>query len=195
MTLFFAGQGTTANALSWVFWLLAKYPDIQESLREEIARVIGQRPASFGDVPHLPLATRIISEALRLYPPVWTMGREALEDIALGGNAVKKGTLVLASQWIIHRDPRWFTEPDAFRPERWTDEFQKGLPRFAYFPFGGGARSCIGENFAWTELLLILSTVVGRWRLTMTPESQDTQPFARISLGQDKPVRLSLSRP
>jgi cytochrome P450 len=122
------------------------------------------------------------------------MGREALEDIELGGNPIPKGTLVLASQWVIQRDARWFPAPLEFRPERWTDEFRGALPRFAYFPFGGGARSCIGENFAWTEMVLVLATVASRWRLSMTPESEAIQPFPRISLGQDRPVRLRLDR-
>lgn len=194
MTLFFAGQGTTANGLSWVFWLLARHPEAQDLLHTEIRRVVGDRPAAFTDVPDLKLAGRIISEALRLYPPVWTMGREALEDIELGGNPIPKGTLVLASQWVIQRDARWFPAPLEFRPERWTDEFRGALPRFAYFPFGGGARSCIGENFAWTEMVLVLATVASRWRLSMTPESEAIQPFPRISLGQDRPVRLRLDR-
>jgi cytochrome P450 len=194
MTLFFAGQGTTANALGWVFWLLAKHPGIQETLHGELARVLGGRPAAFADVPNLAFAGQIITEAMRLFPPVWTMGREATEDIQLGGNPVRKGTLVLASQWVIHRDARWFDEPTEFRPERWTDEFRGRLPRFAYFPFGGGARSCIGENFAWAEMILVLATIAGAWRLSITAEAAGILPRPKISLGPDRPVFLRLNR-
>ena len=195
MTLFFAGQETTANALSWTWWLLAQHPDVQAALSAELARVVGDRDPAFSDVPQLPFAMQVVTEALRLYPPVWTLGRDVLMDLELGGHSVTKGSLVLASQWVIQRDSRWFPDPDTFRPERWTSEFRGQLPRFAYFPFGGGARSCIGENFAWTEMVLVLATIARRWRLTMTPESRGIHPFPRISLGSDRPIRLQLNRP
>jgi cytochrome P450 len=194
MTLFFAGHGTTANALGWVFWLLAKHPEIQAALHGELARLLGGRLPAFADVPNLTYAGQIVTEAMRLYPPVWTMGRATTEKIELGGIPVRKGTLVLASQWVLHRDPRWFAEPAAFKPERWTDAFRAELPRFAYFPFGGGARSCIGENFAWAEMILILATIAGRWKLSMTPESVGLGPRPKITLGQDRPVSLRLER-
>jgi cytochrome P450 len=195
MTLFFAGQETTANALSWIWWLLAQDPEAQAALKAELARVLGAREPSFSDVPHLIFTGQIVSEALRLYPPVWTMGRSALADIALGGHAIRKGSLVLASQWVIQRDSRWFPDPAAFRPSRWTSEFRGQLPRFAFFPFGGGARSCIGEHFAWTELVLVVATIARQWRPSLTPEARDIQPFPRISLCSDRPVRLRLDRP
>jgi cytochrome P450 len=195
MTLFFAGQETTANALSWIWWLLAQHPGAQSALAAELGHVLGAREPSFSDIPQLTYTNQVVSEALRLYPPVWTMGRVALADIALRGRPVRKGSLVLASQWLIHRDPRWFPEPAAFRPDRWTPEFRGQLPRFAYFPFGGGARSCIGENFAWTELALVVATIARRWRPSMTTEARGILPFPRISLGPDRPVRLRLERP
>lgn len=194
MTLFFAGQGTTASALGWALWLLAKNPEVQTALRTELIHAVGSRAPAFADIANLPFLAQIIREVLRLYPPVWTMGRQALEDLYLGGNIVRKGTLVLSSQWIVQRDERWYEAPQEFRPKRWTNEFQASLPRFAYFPFGGGARSCIGENFAWAELTLILATIVGGWRLTMEPESAHLLPYPRISLGHDGPVRLRLDR-
>jgi cytochrome P450 len=195
MTLFFAGQETTANALSWVWWLLAQHPEARAALAAELDRVVGARDPAFSDVPQLTFTTQVVTEALRLYPPVWTMGRDVIEDLELGGHPVAKGSLVLASQWVVHRDSRWFPEPDLFKPERWTAEFRSQLPRFAYFPFGGGARSCIGENFAWTEMVLVVATIARKWRMTMTPESRGIQPFPRISLGSDLPIRLRLDRP
>jgi cytochrome P450 len=194
MTLFFAGQGTTANALCWVFWLLAGHPEVEAALLREIGFVLGGRSPAFADVPNLAYAGQVVTEAMRLFPPVWTMGREALVDVQLGGHMVRRGTLVLASQWIIHRDPRFFEDPQAFRPERWTDDFRKALPRFAYFPFGGGARSCIGENFAWAEMVLVLATIAGRWKLAMTPEASGIRPRPKISLGPDRPLRLRAER-
>ncbi len=194
MTLFFAGQGTTANALSWVLWLLARHPGVQSALHQEIERVLAGRVPAFADVPSLAYAGQIVTEAMRLYPPVWTMGRETTEDIELGGTPLRKGTLVLASQWVIHRDPRWYDEPAAFNPARWTDAFRGGLPRFAYFPFGGGARSCIGENFAWAEMILVLATLAAKWNLAMTAEADGLRPKPKISLGPDRPVLLRLNR-
>jgi len=122
------------------------------------------------------------------------MGREATEDIELGGHPVRKGTLVLASQWVVHHDPRWYDDPLAFIPGRWTDAFRGGLPRFAYFPFGGGARSCVGENFAWAEMILVLATIAAKWKLTLTPEAEGIRPRPKISLGPDRPVLLRLNR-
>jgi cytochrome P450 len=194
MTLFFAGQETTANALTWIWWLLATHPAVEEGLHGELARVLGGRAATFGDVAQLPYANQIVSEAMRLYPPVWTMGRQALADLDFGGAVAPKGSLILAPQWLLHHDPRWFSEPAQFQPERWTPAFRSMLPRFAYFPFGGGARSCIGENFAWTEIVLVVAALAQRWRFRATPQTAAVRPFPRITLCPDRPVSLKLEQ-
>jgi cytochrome P450 len=193
MTLFFAGQETAANALTWTWWLLATHPAAEAALHAELGRVLAGRDPVFADVAQLPYTNQIVSEALRLYPPVWSMGRQALADLELGGRTVPSGSLILAPQWLLHRDARWFAEPTTFRPERWTPEFRAALPRFAYFPFGGGPRSCIGEGLAWTEIILVVATLAQRWRFEAGPEGRQIRPTPRISLGPDRPVRLTLS--
>jgi len=192
MTLFFAGQETTANVLIWIWWLLAKHPGVEARLHAELDQVLGSRDAGFEDVPLLPYTSQIVSETLRLYPPVWTMGRQALADLDLGGSVVPQGALILASQWLLDHDPRWFPRPGEFQPERWTPEFRGALPRFAYFPFGGGPRSCIGESFAWTDIVLVVATLATRWRFRVPAGAPEVRPFPRISLGPDRPVRLTL---
>lgn len=194
MTLFFAGHETTANALTWTLWLLASHPEVETALHAELAQVLGARAPAFEDVPQLPFTEQIVREVLRLYPPVWAIGRRALEDLTFNGIAVPRDSLILASQWVSHRDARWYPEPDTFRPQRWTPAFRAALPRFAYFPFGGGPRSCIGENFAWTELVLIVATLAQQWRFSVTPQTGKVRPHARITLHPDREVRLRLHR-
>jgi cytochrome P450 len=194
MTLFFAGHETTANALTWSFWLLARHPEIERELHTKLQRVLEGRPPTFADVPQLVFTEQIIREVLRLYPPVWAIGRRTLENLTFNGLSVPGGTLVVASQWIAHRDPRWFPEPDAFRPARWTSDFRAVLPRFAYFPFGGGPRSCLGENFAWTELILVIATLAQRWRFIEAPGAKPLRPHARITLHPNRQVSLGVLR-
>jgi len=116
------------------------------------------------DVPKLEWTRAVISESMRLFPPAWTIGRRVLEDHAIGSHTVEKGALVIMSQWVVHRDPRWWSESEAFKPERWLAPTDR--PKYAYFPFGGGSRVCIGEAFAWTEAILLLATIAQRWRFT-----------------------------
>jgi cytochrome P450 len=169
VTLFVAGHETTANALSWTQWLLAAHPQISARLEDELERVLGDRLPGAGDVPRLPYCAHIIDEAMRLMPPAWIIGREALADIDLGACTVARGTTVLMSQWVVHRDPRWYSDPASFRPERWADGLAERLPPFAYFPFGGGPRHCIGAGFARMEMVLLLATMAGRHRLELAP--------------------------
>jgi cytochrome P450 len=169
VTLFVAGHETTANALSWTQWLLAAHPQQQERLEDELDRVLGGRPPGALDVPLLPYCAQVIDEAMRLMPPAWVIGREALSDIDLGPCTVRRGTTVLMSQWVVHRDARWFADPAAFRPERWADGLAARLPAFAYFPFGGGPRHCIGAGFARMEMVLLLATMAARHRLALAP--------------------------
>lgn len=163
MTIFLAGHETTANAMAWTWHLLGGAPDVTAHLHEEIDRVTGGRIPTVEDVPKLAYARAIIAESMRLYPPAWTMGRKALEAHTIGGYQIEPNALVLTSQWVVHRDPRWWPEAEAFRPERWLESGigdqgsgTRARPKFAYFPFGGGARLCIGESFAWTEAILSL---------------------------------------
>ncbi|QDV36390.1 cytochrome P450 [Tautonia plasticadhaerens] len=166
VTLFLAGHETTALALTYALVLLAGHPDAQERLAAEVDEVLGDRPATTGDVPELRYTGWVVREAMRLYPPAWMIGREALADCEFGGHHVAAGTQLLMAQWVVHRDPRWFDEPEDFRPERWDGELERRLSRGAYFPFGDGPRICIGQHFAMLEAVLVLATVVRRYRLS-----------------------------
>jgi cytochrome P450 len=177
MTIFLAGYETTANAMAWTWHLLGASPPVKEKLHDEIRRVLGARPPTVEDVNKLEYTRSVIAESMRLYPPAWTMGRRALEPHQIGGYDIEKDALVLTSQWVVHHDPRWWPDPLAFRPERWLPEARR--PRFAYFPFGGGARLCIGESFAWTEAILLLAAIAQRW--SFTPVTPPT-PEPRITL-------------
>jgi cytochrome P450 len=164
MTIFLAGHETTANALIWSWWLLARHPAAEARLHAELAAVLAGRAPTVEDVPRLRFTRDVIAEAMRLYPPAWVVGRRAVEDAPLGPWTVPRGAIVIASQWITHRDPRFWREPEVFRPERWSNGEADQVPKFAYFPFGGGTRVCIGEAFAWTELVLVLATIARRVR-------------------------------
>ena len=171
MTIFLAGHETTALALTWAWHLLALNPAADERLAAELEAVLGGRAPEADDLPRLRYADWVVKEAMRLYPPAWGVGREAVRDCEVGGYRVPKGTQVFAFQWVVHRDPRWYDDPLAFRPERWGEEAVSRLPRYAYFPFGGGARVCIGNYFATMEAVLILATIARRFRLRLADES------------------------
>jgi cytochrome P450 len=165
ITLLLAGHETTALALSWTWYLLSRNPDIDAKLASELRDVLGGRAPAAADLPRLTFIGQVVTEAIRLYPPVWGFGREAVEDCEIGGYSVSKGTTIIISPWVLHRNPRYFEHPKAFRPERWSGDFVRQLPRFAYIPFGGGPRICIGNRFAMMESALILATVAQRFRL------------------------------
>jgi cytochrome P450 len=169
MTLFLASYETTSLTLSWAWYLLAEHPHVETRFREECWRAVGQRSPTVADVVRLPFTEAVIKETLRLYPPVFAQGREALRECTLGGYRVPPGTQVFMSQWIVQRDPRFFPQPDAFRPERWLDGTAARLPRFAYFPFGGGPRVCLGAAFAMMEAVLVMATIGRRFRLVSLP--------------------------
>jgi cytochrome P450 len=181
MTIFLAGHETTANALTWTWYLLSQSPDVEQRLHAELDAVLGGRLPTFADVDRLPYTTRIITESMRLYPPAWLVGRRAVNDYNIKGFFVPARSMVLMSEWIVHRDARFFPDPERFNPDRWTPEFKAALPRFAYFPFGGGPRQCIGEGFAWMELVLVLATLAQRWRLELVP-GHPVVPQAAITL-------------
>lgn len=171
VTLLLAGHETTANALAFAFHLLAGAPGVEARLHAEVDEVLGadDRPSPEHE-ERLALCRAVFAEALRLYPPAWLMGREAIADYPVNGGTVKAGDLALLSQWVTHRDARWWPEPERFLPDRWLDGSAKDRPRWAYFPFGAGLRRCIGEGFAWTEGVLALATIARRWRLSQVPD-------------------------
>jgi len=171
MTIFLAGHETTANALTWTYYLLSENPLIETRLQEELYSIFGnsRTPIMVDDVPKLQYTEKLLTESMRLFPPAWALGRQAIDDYKVGGYSVPKGSIILMSQYVMHRDPRYFPEPDRFNPDRWTEEFKKQLPRFSYFPFGGGIRGCIGEPFAWLEGILLIATICRQWRLKHVP--------------------------
>src|SRR5215208_110495 len=191
MTLFLAGHETTANALSWTFWLLSLNPEVEHELAEELARVLGGRPPTTSDLPALPYVECVLKESMRLYPPAWVVGREAIAECEVGGYRMAAGTTALMSQWIVHRDHRYHEDPERFDPDRWTAQYEKALPRFAYFPFGGGPRQCIGASFAMTEACLILAAVAKRFKMELAP-GQRVEPYASITLRPEKGIRMTL---
>lgn len=165
MTLFMAGHETTANTLAWVWFLLSGHPEVESKLHAELDEVLGGRPPDFDDLPRLAYAEKVVTEALRLYPTVWLLGREAIEPTEVGGHPVPVGTTVYMSQWVLHRDPRFFEDPLAYRPDRWDGGLAKKIPRYAYFPFGGGPRICIGNAFAMMEATLLLAAIARKFRV------------------------------
>jgi cytochrome P450 len=169
MTILLAGHETTANALTWTWYLLSQHPEVEQRLHHEIESVLGDRLPSADDLPRLSYAERVVKEAMRLYPPAWVLGRKALEDHQVDGHIVPAGSLVLLSPYVVHHDHRWFPDPYGFDPERWTPEGQGDRPKYSYFPFGGGSRLCIGESFAWMEGILVLVTLATRWRFELQP--------------------------
>ncbi len=181
MTIFLAGHETTANALTWTWYLLSQSPEVERRLHEEIDRVLGGRLPTVADVDRLPYTTRVVTESMRLYPPAWLVGRRAVGEYSIGGYYVPPRSIIIMSQWIVHRDARHYREPERFDPDRWTPEFKAALPRFAYFPFGGGPRQCIGESFAWMELVLLVATIAQRWRFDLVP-GHPVVPQAAVTL-------------
>jgi cytochrome P450 len=193
MTMFLAGHDTTANALAWTWWLLGQHREVQQRLRGEIASVLGNREATPADIPRLPLCENILRESMRLYPPAYVVGRNALEDCTIGNYFIRKGTNVLMSSWVVHRDSRWYDQPDEFLPDRWADGLLSRIPKYAYFPFGGGPRVCIGNTFAMLEGVLILATMVQQLELSAV-----TQPPVKllpaITLKPAHPLEMKVTR-
>jgi cytochrome P450 len=181
MTLLLAGHETTSNALTWTWYLLSQNPEAQQRWREELATVLGGRTPTVDDLPALRYTEMVMAESMRLFPPAWGVGRRCLLDLVLGGYPMPAGAIISMSPYVVHRDERFWPDPERFDPERFTPELRAARPRFAYFPFGGGARSCIGEPFAWMEGILILATVGQRWRLTLAP-GQRVEPQPLITL-------------
>jgi cytochrome P450 len=204
MTLVLAGHETTAIALSWTWYLLAQHPEAERRLHDELRDLLGGRSPAAADLPRLRYAEAVVTEAMRLYPPAWLISRQAVEACEVAGYRVPAGTVVLMSQWVLHRDPRFFTAADAFSPERWLDgpipgaagagaagALAERLPRFAYFPFGGGPRLCIGRGFAMAEAVLLLASVAQRYVLGLAP-GQSVVPAPVVTLRPRHGIKMVL---
>ncbi|WP_397571251.1 cytochrome P450 [Schlesneria sp. T3-172] len=191
MTLYLAGHETTSLTLSWSWYLISQHPEVERKLVEEWQRVLGGRPPTPEDLSSMPYTDAVITEAMRVYPPVYLIGREATRDMDLGGYRVRKGYTVFISQWVNHRDARWFSNPDQFQPERWEDGLAKRIPKYAYFPFGGGPRICIGNTFAMMEAAILLATVGQKYHFTLLPNARiDVNPQITLAPKYGIPAQL-----
>jgi cytochrome P450 len=193
MTLFLAGHETTSNALTWTWYLLSQHPEIEAKLHEELCAVLEGRTPTFEDVPRLRYTEMVLAESMRLYPPAWAIGRLTLKDYEVGGYTIPARSLVLLSQYVTHRDARFFPDPARFDPERWTPEAKESRPQFSYFPFGGGPRRCIGEGFAWMEGILLIATLAAHWRMRLVPNHR-VETNAVITLRPKYGMRMTLEK-
>ena len=178
MIFLFAAHDTTSTALTWSLAYLATNPEIQDKLQKELDTVIGNREATGDDLPKLGYAEKIFKETLRIRPSVWALSRLTNEEYTMGEYVIPSNSVIFMSQYAMHNSPKYYIDPDIFNPERWTKEFLFKLPRFAYFPFGGGIRSCIGETFAVQEGILALATIFQKWKIVPTTEGISFEPKA-----------------
>jgi cytochrome P450 len=193
MPMFLAGHETTAVALSWTWYLLAQHPAAEACLADELREVLGGRAPSVADLPRLKYAGMAVTESMRLYPPAYVIGRQAARATEIAGHAVASGDIFIAPAGVVHHDRRWFEEPEAFRPERWAGDLAQRLPRFAYFPFGGGPRQCIGNSFAQMEAVLLLAAIAQRFRLSLVPGQRIT-PTPYVTLRPEPGIRMLVAR-
>ena len=195
MTLLLAGHETTANALTWSWYLLSQHPEIERRLHEEVDGVLGGRTPALDDLPHLTYTRAVIAETMRLYPPAYLVGRRALAPYPVPGTAyvIPARTVVLISQYLLQRDPRFWRDPERFDPQRWSEGMRRGeRHQYGYFPFGAGPRVCIGEHFAWMEAILVLATIAQRWTLRLAPD-QRVEPQPIITLRPKYGLRMIVS--
>jgi cytochrome P450 len=191
MTIFIAGHETTANAMTWTWYLLSEHPEAEAKLHAEIDAALEGRLPTADDVARLTYTEMVLAESMRLYPPAWTIGRRALNDYRFGELHVPAGSIILMSQYVTHHDSRFYPDPFHFDPERWTPEAQASRPKFSYFPFGGGPRVCIGEPFAWMEAVLLTATVARKWRMRLA-HGQKVEPEPLVTLRPKHGMRLTL---
>jgi cytochrome P450 len=198
MTIFLAGHETTANALTWTFYLLSQHPTVEAKLYDELSSLPNDKGSSkriptVEDIPKLEYTEKVFRESMRLYPPAWTIGRQAIHDHKIDKYVIPAGSIILMSQYVMHHDPRYFSDPDLFYPDRWTKETKLQLPRFSYFPFGGGIRGCVGEPFAWIEGILLIATICQQWKMHHDPAHKvELKPL--ITLRPKFGMRMRLER-
>ena len=193
-TMLLAGHETTAYALAWTWYLLARHPEVEARLHAEIDAVVGTRQPRADDVQALPYTRMVFAESMRLYPPAWLLGRVAIERHDVRGYAIPRGSLVVVSPWAVHRNDEYFPEPERFDPDRWCPEVQASRPRFSYFPFGGGTRGCMGEVFAWMEGVLLVAAFAQRWRFRLLDESSVPELQPAITLKPKHGIRVRVER-
>jgi len=191
VTFFAAGHETTALVLTYAYHLLSTHPEVQDRLVAEVADVLKGKAVTAASSRMLPWTRAIVQESMRCYPPVWAIGREPTEDIAVGRFVLPRGSQIILSQWVLHHDPRWFDDPWTFEPQRWIDGLEERLPRFAYFPFGGGPRVCIGNHFAMLEGIVMLATIAQKWRFEKTTDEPLTLKPS-VTLRPGRPIRLEM---
>jgi cytochrome P450 len=197
ITILIAGHETTSNALTWTYFLLSQNPKVERKVFDEIDSVLGGdsgefKQPSIADLPKLDYVEKVFREAMRLYPPVWTMGRFVQNDYALGGYTLPKGSSLMFSQYVMHHSSKYYDNPETFDPDRWTEEFKMHLPRFSYFPFGGGIRGCVGEPFAWQEGILLLATISSYWSMRLAP-NQRVKLQPGITLSPKNGIKMKLN--
>jgi cytochrome P450 len=198
MTIMVAGHDPVANALTWTFYLISQHPDVEAYLDVELKSVFGEGDAgripTVEDLPKLEYVEKVFRESLRLYPPAWSINRKTINDCTIGKYVIPAGSTIITSPYVTHRDPRYFYDPNRFVPERWTEEANAQLPRFSYFPFGGGVRSCIGEPFTWMEAILIIATIAQRWKMIHLPDHRVEFHRPIITLRPKYGMQMKLER-
>ncbi|MFB4420329.1 cytochrome P450 [Streptomyces sp. QL37] len=192
VTLYIGGHETTSSTLVWAWYLLSRNPRARSALTEELDRVLGDREPGIDDYAQLPYAQAVVKETLRLYPTIWLVTGIAKEGARIGGIPMPEGTRVWSSQWVTHRDERWFPEPEAFRPERWDAEDGDEIPEYAWYPFGGGPRVCLGTRFAMVEAVLVLAVLARRFRLEVDPGT--VNPVPTLTLQPDRDVMATVRK-
>lgn len=191
MTIFLAGHETSANSISWAWYLLSKYPEVEAKLHEELDQVLNGRTPTIHDLAQLPYTEKVVREVLRLYPPLWNLSRDVLEDVQFGDYTLPKGSAVIISPFIIQRNPQFWNDPEHFAPERFNEGYEKALQRGSYFPFSYGPRVCIGQSFAMTELQLMLATIAQQFRLSLpTDHEVEIEPYISLRPKGGLPMTL-----
>jgi cytochrome P450 len=193
LTFLLAGHETTAVSLSWTWYLLSQHPEVEQKLHQELSQMLGGRPPQLEDLPQLPYTDKVVKESMRIYPPAWSLARTVVKEIELAGFLIPVGANVVMSPWILHRDPRFFEQPEQFNPDRWTAEAAQRLPKFAYFPFGGGPRLCIGAAFAMMEANLLLAAIAQRFQLRLVT-GHPVNALPSITLRPKHGMRMSLAK-